>query len=122
MADERTLPELVAGLQAEEAALPATAVDGEYLERQQILARMTTAVPQLPSVVDEVQDDLFRYVELVRNGAGEAEFARKATRVRLAADALKVLQAIKPQPRRSFFERVENVVSSYYDKPNGKAA
>ena len=119
MANEQTLPQLVAGLQAEEAALPATAVDAEYCQRQQLLARMAECA-QDATRVDEVQVNLFRYVELVHGAVSDAEFARKANRVRLAADALKMLQAIRPEPRRSFIERVDNVVSSYY-KPT-KAA
>lgn len=113
MTNERTLPELVAGLQAEEAELPATAVDEEYCQRQQLLTRMA-ACAQDPALVDEVQDNLFRYVELVHSAVSDVEFARKAHRVKLAADALRVLQEIQPVPRRSFIERVDRVVSSYY--------
>ncbi len=120
MTNERTLPELVAGLQAEEAALPATAVDVEYCERQQLLARMAAACTNGATAVDDLQDYLLQYVERVHSAVSDAEFARKAERVRLATDALKAVQAIRPEPRRSFIERVDHVVSNYY-KPT-KAA
>jgi hypothetical protein len=122
MAEERTLSELVAGLQAEEAALPAKAVDVEYCERQQLLAHMGATFAQDPAAIAVVQDDLFRYVELVRNSIGEAEFARKANRIRIATEALKALQSLGPEQRRSFFDRVDNVVANYYDKTRGRAA